>query len=143
MIRIISVGAIKEEYINQAILQEAGHIRQREKLELLTVEDEKCPEELSEKEKEIVKRREGQKILRLLRPEEKVVALTLEGKAFQPQKFAAMLRDRPVCFLIGGSLGLSAEVRHRADSELSFGRMTYPHQLMRWILLEQIVLALR
>ncbi len=143
MIRIISVGAIKEEYINQAILQEAGHIRQRKKLELLTVEDEKCPEELSEKEKEIVKRREGQKILRLLRPEEKVVALTLEGKAFQPQKFAAMLGDRPVCFLIGGSLGLSAEVRQRADSELSFGKMTYPHQLMRWILLEQIALALR
>ena len=132
MIRIISVGAVKEEYIHQAVLQEAGRIRQREKLELLAVDDEKCPEELSDKEKEIVKRREGERILRLLRPEERVIALTLEGKAF-----------RPVCFLIGGSLGLSPEVRKRADRELSFGPMTYPHQLMRWILLEQIGLALR
>ena len=143
MIRIISVGAVKEEYIHQAVLQEAGRIRQREKLELLAVDDEKCPEELSDKEKEIVKRREGERILRLLRPEERVIALTLEGKAFRPREFAAMLRDAPVCFLIGGSLGLSAEERQRADRELSFGPMTYPHQLMRWILLEQIRLALR
>ena len=143
MIRIISVGAIKEEYIAQAIAGEAGRIRQREKLELLTAEDEKCPEELSDKEKEIVKRREGQRLLRLLRPEERVIALTLEGKAFQPEEFATMLRDGPICFLIGGSLGLAAEVRRRADRELSFGPMTYPHQLMRWILLEQIAQALR
>lgn len=138
MIRIISVGAVKEEYINQAILQEIRRIRQRESIELLVVDDEKCPEELSEKEKEMVKRKEGQRILRLIQPKERVIALTLEGKAFREKEFAAMLQEEAVCFVIGGSLGLSDEVRQRANRELSFGPMTYPHQLMRWILLEQI-----
>ena len=138
MIRIISVGAVKEEYINQAILREISRIRQRESIELLVVDDEKCPEELSEKEKEMVKRKEGQRILHLIRPKERVIALTLEGKAFREADFAAMLQEETVCFVIGGSLGLSDEVRQRANRELSFGPMTYPHQLMRWILLEQI-----
>ena len=138
MIRIISVGAVKEEYINQAILREISRIRQRESIELLVVDDERCPEELSEKEKEMVKRKEGQRILRLIQPKERVIALTLEGKAFREEDFAAMLQEEAVCFVIGGSLGLSDEVRQRANRELSFGPMTYPHQLMRWILLEQI-----
>ena len=138
MIRIISVGAVKEEYISQAILREISRIRQRESIELLVVDDEKCPEELSEKEKEMVKRKEGQRILHLIQPKERVIALTLEGKAFREEDFAAMLQEEQVCFVIGGSLGLSDEVRQRANRELSFGPMTYPHQLMRWILLEQI-----
>ena len=138
MIRIISVGAVKEEYISQAILREISRIRQRESIELLVVDDEKCPEELSEKEKEMVKRKEGQRILHLIQPKERVIALTLEGKAFREEDFAAMLQEEAVCFVIGGSLGLSDEVRQRANRELSFGPMTYPHQLMRWILLEQI-----
>ena len=138
MIRIISVGAVKEEYINQAILREISRIRQRESIELLVVDDEKCPEELSEKEKEMVKRKEGQRILHLIQPKERVIALTLEGKAFREADFAAMLQEEAVCFVIGGSLGLSDEVRQRANRELSFGPMTYPHQVMRWILLEQI-----
>ena len=132
------MGAVKEEYINQAILREISRIRQRESIELLVVDDEKCPEELSEKEKEMVKRKEGQRILRLIQPKERVIALTLEGKAFREKEFAAMLQEEAVCFVIGGSLGLSDEVRQRANRELSFGPMTYPHQLMRWILLEQI-----
>ena len=138
MIRIISVGAVKEEYISQAILREISRIRQRESIELLVVDDERCPEELSEKEKEMVKRKEGQRILHLIQPKERVIALTLEGKAFREEDFAAMLQEEAVCFVIGGSLGLSDEVRQRANRELSFGPMTYPHQLMRWILLEQI-----
>ena len=132
------MGAVKEEYINQAILREISRIRQRESIELLVVDDERCPEELSEKEKEMVKRKEGQRILRLIQPKERVIALTLEGKAFREEDFAAMLQEEAVCFVIGGSLGLSDEVRQRANRELSFGPMTYPHQLMRWILLEQI-----
>ena len=138
MIKIIGVGAIKEDYIKMAIVRSLESIQKKHSVQVLTVEDEKCPENLSEKEKEEVKRKEGERILRHIQQEEHVIALTLEGRPFQEKNFRQLIRRTKVCFVIGGSLGLSDEVRKRANGEISFGPMTYPHQLMRWILLEQI-----
>lgn len=138
MIKIIGVGSIKEEYIRKAIAQQCEKINKHSRIEIITVEDEKCPENFSEKQREDVKSKEGQKILRHIKPEDYVIALTLEGEAFYHFELKSMLLQKNVCFLIGGSLGLSEEVKKRAHREMSFGDMTYPHQLMRWILAEKI-----
>lgn len=143
MIKVIAVGSVKEDYIRTAIekhCKEAGKITQ---VEIIAVEDEKCPEKLSEKEKEEVKRKEAQKITRHIKAGDYVVALTLDGEKYQTARFEKLLKKESVCFIIGGSLGLSGEVIRIAKEELSFGPMTYPHQLMRWILLEKIVESLK
>lgn len=142
MIKIIGVGTIKEEYIKKAINLKIAAIQHHQKIEIISVNDEKCPENLSEKEKAEVKRKEGEKILRFIKDEDYVVALTLEGPAFEQNKFKKQLQQDRLCFIIGGSLGLAPAVIQRANQELSFGAMTYPHQLMRWVLLEQIATAL-
>lgn len=138
MIKVIGVGSIKEEYIKKAINLNISAIPKNIGIHVISVEDESCPENLSDREKEEIKRKEGQKILRFVQREDYVVALTLEGRAFNAKEFQKDIRRENICFVIGGSLGLSTEVRKRANTELSFGPMTYPHQLMRWVLLEQI-----
>jgi 23S rRNA (pseudouridine1915-N3)-methyltransferase len=108
------------------------------------IPDEKAPETLSEKEEEQVKVKEGQAILRHLKDGSYAIALDLKGKMLSSEEFSTLLGDlglsgnSNIAFVIGGSLGLSQEVLTRADYKLSFSKMTFPHQLMRMILLEQV-----
>ncbi len=114
------------------------------KLDVVEVADERTPDGASEKEEERIREKEGERLLRQIKEDDHVVALAISGKQYDSLAFArrldgVALRGRSrVVFVIGGSLGLSEQVLARADEELSFSKMTFPHQLMRVILLEQI-----
>lgn len=143
-ITVIAVGKIKERYFTGAVEEYAKRLGRFCRLELLEVADEKTPEGASEAQNIQIKEREGSRILKKLPAGAYVVALAIDGKMLDsPELSAAMERWKVggashVVFVIGGSLGLSEEVLSRADFRLSFSRMTFPHQLMRVILLEQI-----
>ncbi len=148
-ILIISVGKLKESYLRQAIAEYAKRLSNYTKLTIVEVADEKAPESLSDAEAEQVKRTEGERILAKIPVDAHVIALAIEGKNPTSEEFAAKLDtfavygQRNIVFVIGGSLGLSDEVMKRANEKLSFSRMTFPHQLMRLILLEQIYRAFK
>lgn len=119
------------------------------KLELIEVPDEKAPENMSAAEEAAVRYREGQSILKQIKDDTYVVALAIQGKMLSSEKFADFIHDlglrgkSNLVFVIGGSIGLSEEVLKRADYHLSFSAMTFPHQLMRVILLEQVYRGFR
>lgn len=119
------------------------------KLEILQVADEKTPEGASEAVELQIKEKEGQRILSLIRDDAYVIALAIEGKMLDSEELAERIEKlgvsgiSQIVFVIGGSLGLSAQVMKRADYALSFSRMTFPHQLMRVVLLEQIYRSYR
>jgi len=142
-IKIIAVGKIKEKYLIDGIKEYSKRISRYCKLEIIEVSDEKAPENLSEKEEEIIKDKEGEKILSKIN-NEYVIALAIEGKSYNSISLSNMINhvfsyeSSDIIFIIGGSLGLSKKVYERANSLLSFSSLTFPHQLMRLVLLEQI-----
>jgi 23S rRNA (pseudouridine1915-N3)-methyltransferase len=146
-IRIIGVGKIKEKYIAAGIDEYLKRLKPLVNLEITEVPDEKAPENLSQKEAEQVKNREVEKILRHIKPGQVVIALMIEGQNLSSEQLAEKIAGwgleskSDIVFVIGGSLGLHNSVLERADMLLSFGRMTFPHQLMRLILVEQIYRA--
>lgn len=148
-ITVISVGKIKEKYLRDGIAEYAKRLGRYCKLELTEVADEKTPDGASEAEEQKIKETEGQRILRCIRDTDYVIALALDGKMLDSPELSKLLENlgiqgkSSVVFVIGGSLGLSEEVLRRADYRLSFSRMTFPHQLMRMILLEQIYRSYR
>lgn len=148
-IKIITVGKLKEKYLIQGIAEYTKRLSKYAKITILEVPDEKAPEKLSEAEMEQVKQKEGERILAKIKEGEYVYALAIEGKNPTSEDFAAQLDRLQVSgnsqfvFVIGGSLGLSKEVMQRSNAQISFGKMTYPHQLMRLILVEQIYRAMR
>ena len=148
-ISIITVGKLKEKYLKQGIDEYLKRLSAYAKIEIIEVPDEKAPEELSETEMLIVKQKEGERILAKINPDAHVIALAIEGKLKSSEELAdnldklATYGKSKVAFVIGGSLGLSEDVLKRADEKLSFSRMTFPHQLMRLILVEQIYRAFR
>jgi 23S rRNA (pseudouridine1915-N3)-methyltransferase len=142
-INIISVGKIKEKYFTAAIDEYSKRLSRFVKVNIIEVPDEKIPDNASEKEKENIKAKEGAKILAKLPENSFVAALCIEGKEMASEELAKKIADismtsSTITFIIGGSLGLSDEVKSRSALRLSFGRMTLPHQLMRVVLLEQI-----
>lgn len=145
---IICVGKIKEKFFKDAISEYSKRLSKYVNLNIIEVSDEKTPESLSDSEKRIVKYKEGERILNAVKTNF-VIALDLSGKKLTSENFAEFLRKsmvsgiNGVSFVIGGSLGLSESVIKRADLRLSFSDMTFPHQLMRVILLEQIYRAHR
>lgn len=148
-ISVISVGKLKEKYLKLGIEEFSKRLSKYCKLDLIELEDEKCPENLSEKDMEIVKNKEGQKILSKIKNNSYVIALAIDGKNLSSEELAdtisklAVRGNSHITFIIGGSLGLSDEVLKRADYKLSFSKMTFPHQLMKLILLEQVYRAFR
>ncbi|MBR2765321.1 MAG: 23S rRNA (pseudouridine(1915)-N(3))-methyltransferase RlmH [Blautia sp.] len=148
-IRIISVGKIKEKYLTDAIAEYAKRLSRYTRLSFSQVPDEKTPDQPSPAEKKSILDREGERLLHQIREKDVVIALAIEGKAPDSVAFAHMIGDlgvygaQTVDFVIGGSLGLSDAVLARADHKLSFSRLTFPHQLMQVILLEQIYRAFR
>jgi len=151
MIRIslIAVGKIKEKYLKDAVSEYTKRLGKYAKLTILEVEDEKTPEQAGAALKEQILKKEAGRIHYHLKPEAVVISLEIDGKVMDSEKFAAYLAKQAVGgishlqFIIGGSLGLHQTVKERADMRLSFSALTFPHQLMRVIVLEQIYRAFR
>ena len=143
------MGKIKEKFFEDAIKEYSKRLSRYCKLEILQVADEKTPEGASEAVELQIKEKEGQRILSLIRDDAYVIALAIEGKMLDSEELAERIEKlgvsgiSQIVFVIGGSLGLSAQVMKRADYALSFSRMTFPHQLMRVVLLEQIYRSYR
>jgi 23S rRNA (pseudouridine1915-N3)-methyltransferase len=148
-ISIITVGKLKEKYLKQGIEEYTKRLSSYSKIEMIEVPDEKAPEVLSEAEMIQVKEKEGERILAKVPADAHVIALAIEGKQKSSEELAETLDKlatygkSKVAFIIGGSLGLSSQVLKRADDKLSFSKMTFPHQLMRLILVEQVYRAFR
>lgn len=148
-ITLITVGKIKEAFFTDAIAEYAKRLSRYCKLEMIEVADEKTPDDASTHEEELIRAKEGGRILKAIRDDGYVVALAIEGKKLTSPGLADFVEKLGVGgishiqFVIGGSLGLAPEVLKRADYKLSFSDMTFPHQLMRVILLEQIYRAYR
>lgn len=148
-IKIISVGKLKEKYLKMGIDEYAKRLQSYCKLDVIEVPDEKTPETLSEKEMEIVKNKEGLRILQKVGDDDFVIVLAIEGDLYTSEQLAKTLEScaingkSKITFIIGGSLGLSQDVKKRANVKVSFGRITLPHQLMRLVLTEQIYRAFR
>lgn len=148
-VTIACVGKIKEKYFTDAIAEYSKRLSRYITLEIAEVADEKCPETLSSKEEEQVKDSEGARLLKVIKEGSLVIALAIDGKKYDSVGFSGLFSEGMVrgvshiTFVIGGSLGLSDRVLKRADSKISFSDMTFPHQLMRVILLEQVYRAYR
>lgn len=140
-ITFISVGKIKEAFYTKQI---EGHIRNIKKyaqVQVIEVPDEKCPEKLSDKEMIQVKDKEGERILSKISSDDFVIALAIEGKIISTADFKSLIKKwqaPSLVFIIGGSLGLSEKVLKRSNYKLSFSRLTFPHQLMKVLLTEQV-----
>ncbi|NDO47451.1 23S rRNA (pseudouridine(1915)-N(3))-methyltransferase RlmH [Clostridium sp. MD294] len=148
-ITIICIGKLKERYWKEAVEEYSKRLTKYCKLNIIELPDEKAPETMSKAEQQQVCQKEGQRILKAIKGDGVVVALAIEGKMFSSEQLAAQIQKDTVeginhiVFIIGGSLGLSQEVMKKADRALSFSAMTFPHQMMRVILLEQIYRAMR
>lgn len=147
-IKILCVGKIKENYLVEGIRDFTGRIGKRHEIEIIELPDEKTPQGASLIVEDKIRGIEGERILSRIEPSDYIFALCIEGeqkttKEFQ-KRLAGLEREGKKClvFVIGGSLGLSPEVTGRAKEKISFSAMTFPHQLMRLILLEQLEKAL-
>lgn len=148
-ITILAVGKVKEFFYREALSEYQKRLSRYCRLEIVEVVDESVPEKASPAEEELIKEREAKRILKRLRENSFVITLEITGKKLDSEKFAKKLEDLALAgksqlvFVIGGSLGLHASVSARADLKLSFSDLTFPHQLMRVILAEQIYRAFR
>lgn len=148
-ITLVTVGKLKERFWVEAVAEYSKRLSRYCKLEILQAADEKTPDRASQALEEQIKEREGQRILSLIPDNSYVIALAIEGNMLNSEELADKIGllgvdgARQIVFVIGGSLGLSTQVLKRADYQLSFSKMTYPHQLMRVVLLEQIYRSYR
>jgi len=148
-IQIVAVGKLKEKYLVQGIAEYAKRISPYAKLDIVEVPDEQAPETMSAAEEERVKAKEGERILSKIKPDSHVVAMAIDGQMWTSEQLSDHLNklatygQSNVTFIIGGSNGLSEEVLRRGDTKLSFGRITYPHQLIRLVLVEQVYRAFK
>lgn len=148
-IRIVSVGRIKEKFMQEAIKEYSKRLSRYCNLEIIEVEDEKAPEDLSHKETEQIRNKEGEKILSKTPSNSYIISLAIEGKNLSSEELSEKIESlmiggtNDITFIIGGSLGLSKAILQRSNFKLSFSKMTFPHQLMRVILLEQIYRGFR
>ena len=142
-VRVVCVGKLKEKYFEDACAEFQKRLSRFVTLEIVELADEKAPESLHPKDEDLVREKEGKRILKAIGPKDYVVALAIDGKQMTSEQFAAYLAEkeaeaRPLTFVIGGSLGLSPEVYARANAKLSFSKMTFPHRVARLLLLEQL-----
>ena len=148
-ITVIAVGKIKEKFYRDAVAEYEKRLGRYCKLEIIQVEDEKTPDKAGTSLDEIVRRKEAERILKYVKEDACVTVLEIEGMAYDSESFAEQIERLTtkgvshIQFIIGGSLGLHEEVCKKADLKVSFSKMTFPHQLMRVILLEQIYRAYR
>lgn len=148
-VTIVAVGKIKEKFFAEAIGEYSKRLSRYCKLEIIQVSDEKTPDHASEAVEAQIKDKEGERILAYLKDGAYVIALAIEGRMLRSEELAQKIEAlgvsgvSQIVFVIGGSLGLSKKALDRADLRLSFSPMTFPHQLMRVVLLEQIYRSYR
>lgn len=148
-ISILTVGKIKEKFFVDAIKEYSKRLSKYCSLEIVEVADEKTPDGASAALEEQIREKEGERLLAKIKENSYVITLEIEGKMLDSIGLSKMLQERMVqgeshlTFIIGGSLGLSKSVLKRSDMALSFSKMTFPHQMMRIILLEQIYRSFR
>lgn len=143
-IKIITVGKLKEKYLKEAVIEYMKRLTAYAKVEIIELVDEKETENSSLKDIELIKIKEGKRILDKIKERDYLILLDVEGKQISSEDLANKLEDLSLqgksnlTFIIGGSNGVSEEIKNKSDFKLSFSKMTFPHQLMRVILLEQI-----
>lgn len=148
-ITILCVGKVKEKFYRDAIAEYSKRLSHYCKLEITEVSDEKTSEQATQTEIDIVKNKEGERLLKNIKDDAYVFCLAIDGKQLDSVELSQKMDKLMIggkshlVFVIGGSLGLSDDVLKRADYKLSFSKMTFPHQLMRVILLEQIYRSFR
>ncbi len=148
-ITLVTVGKIKEKYFTMAIDEYSKRLSRYCKLDIVQLQDEKTPDNASDAINEAIKAKEGDRILMSLKDDAYVIALAIDGEMLDSVELSKKIEN--IClggkshiqFVIGGSLGLDNRVLNRADYKLSFSKMTFPHQLMRVVLLEQIYRSFR
>lgn len=148
-ITILSVGKIKEKYLKDAIAEYAKRLSRYCKLQIVEVEDEKTPDGASAAMEDQIKEKEAARLSKYLDEEAFLITLEIQGKMLDSEDFSKTMEQiclrgkNHIQFVIGGSLGLHTSITERADLALSFSKMTFPHQLMRVILLEQVYRSFR
>ena len=148
-ITILTVGKIKEKYLKDAIAEYSKRLSRYAKLEIIEVADEKTPDNASETVETNIKNKEAERLLKYIRDDAYLITLEIKGKQLTSEELAQKIDTLGVqgtshiIFVIGGSLGLGEEVLKRSNYALSFSKMTFPHQLMRVILSEQIYRSYR
>ncbi|ASK61834.1 23S rRNA (pseudouridine(1915)-N(3))-methyltransferase RlmH [Virgibacillus phasianinus] len=148
-ITIVTVGKLKEKYLKQGIQEYLKRLTAYAKVDIIEVADEKAPENMSEAEMLEVKQKEGERILGNIGQDTYVITLEINGKMLSSEQLAAKMDQlatygkSKIAFVIGGSLGISEAVQKRSDLALSFSKMTFPHQLMRLVLVEQVYRGFR
>lgn len=146
-IKIVTVGKLKEKYLKDGIAEYSKRLSRFANLEMIELADEKTPDRASDSENQKILEIEGTRILSKIGDRDFVIVLAIEGKTLSSEEFSKQLEQAPIngfstlTFVIGGSLGLSPQVKKRANLSISFGRLTFPHQLMRLVLVEQIYRA--
>lgn len=148
-ITLLTVGKIKEKYLRDGISEYTKRLSRYCKLDIIEVADEKTPDRASAAEELQIKNTEGERLLKYVKDSDYVITLAIDGTMLDSVELSQKLEnlgiqgESSIVLVIGGSLGLSDAVLKRADYKLSFSKMTFPHQLMRMILLEQIYRAYR
>ena len=148
-ITIITVGKIKEKYLKDAIAEYSKRLSKYCKLEIVEVADEKTPENASETVENAIREKEAERILKYVKEDAYIITLEIGGKLLSSEELAEKIEKlgiqgtSHIIFIIGGSIGLGKSVLEKSDYALSFSRMTFPHQLMRVILLEQVYRSYR
>lgn len=148
-ITILCVGKIKEKYFSDAVAEYKKRLGRYCRMEIIEAADEKAPEDIGAAMEDEIKRKEGDRLLKSIREGDYIIALAIEGEPLSSVELAEKLDKlatrgiSQIVFVIGGSLGLSKEVLARANEKISFSKMTFPHQLMRVILLEQVYRVFR
>lgn len=148
-ITIVTVGKLKEKYLKQGIEEYLKRLSAYAKVNIIEVADEKAPENMSDAQMVEVKEKEGERILGNIGADTYVITLEIGGKMLSSEQLAAKMDElatygkSKIAFVIGGSLGISEAVQKRSDLALSFSKMTFPHQLMRLVLVEQVYRGFR
>lgn len=148
-IRVICIGSLKEAYWKSACEEYLSRIKPYADIEVIECPDFPSKENAGEAMEEQVKEKEAARVLKYLKPQDYVIALDLNKKEYTSPEFASHLEQcfvrggSSITFLIGGSLGLADSLKSRANESVTFGKMTFPHQLSRVMLLEQIYRAFR
>jgi len=143
-INIICIGKLKEKYWTDAVAEYVKRLKRYCNIKITELKEDRLPDNASASEEEIVKANEGKSILKAISDDEYVIVLDIKGKQLSSEQLSEKINKLAldgksnIAFVIGGSLGLSTSVLGRADFKLSFSPMTFPHQMMRVILLEQV-----
>lgn len=147
-IQIICVGKVKETYLKEAILEYSKRLSKYIKLDILELPDEKIPDKINDNIIETIKTKECNNIINHLKKDSYIIALDLKGKEFSSEEFSKNLdkismENSHITFIIGGSLGLTKDLLNMCNQKICFSKMTFPHQLIRVFLLEQIFRAFK